>query len=50
MGMTSGAALQVPASSLWKMLVPLAPAQFICSFAGSKINVMINDMSHDLHT
>src|SRR5437868_2988128 len=25
-------------------------AQFICSFAGSNMNVMINDISHDLHT
>jgi MFS family permease len=32
------------------VLVPLALAQFICSFAGSNMNVMINDISHDLHT
>ncbi len=32
------------------MLAPLALAQFICSFAGSNMNVMINDISHDLHT
>jgi MFS family permease len=32
------------------MLVPLALAQFICSFAGSNMNVMINDISHDLDT
>src|SRR6201992_3919714 len=50
MGMTSGAAVEVPASSLRKRLVPLALAQFICSFAGSNMNVMINDISHDLHT
>jgi len=50
MDMTSGAAAEVPASSLKKMLVPLALAQFICSFAGSNMNVMINDISHDLHT
>src|SRR4029077_20547478 len=50
MDMTSGAALKVPASSLRKMLVPLALAQFICSFAGSNMNVMINDISQDLHT
>src|SRR6478609_10735222 len=50
MGMTSGAAREIPASSLKKMLVPLALAQFICSFAGSNMNVMINDISHDLHT
>jgi MFS family permease len=32
------------------VLVPLALAQFICSFAGSNMNVMINDISTDLHT
>jgi MFS family permease len=32
------------------MLVPLALAQFICSFAGSNMNVMITDISHDLKT
>jgi MFS family permease len=48
--MTSAAALGGPASSVRRMLVPLALAQFICSFAGSNMNVMINDISHDLHT
>ena len=48
--MTSATAVQVPASSLRRMLVPLALAQFICSFAGSNMNVMINDISHDLNT
>ena len=32
------------------MLITLALAQFICSFAGSNMNVMINDMSEDLDT
>jgi MFS family permease len=32
------------------MLLPLALAQFICSFAGSNMNVMINDISEDLDT
>src|SRR5689334_6775438 len=32
------------------MLLPLALAQFICSFAGSNMNVMINDISQDLDT
>ena len=50
MDMTSGATVGVSASSLRKMLVPLALAQFICSFAGSNMNVMINDISLDLHT
>jgi MFS family permease len=31
-------------------LAPLALAQFICSFAGSNLNVMINDISRDLNT
>jgi hypothetical protein len=33
-----------------RMLAPLALAQFICSFAGSNMNVMINDISKDLDT
>ena len=37
-------------SSLRKILIPLALAQFICSFAGSNMNVMINDISKDLNT
>jgi MFS family permease len=32
------------------VLIPLALAQFICSFAGSNMNVMINDMSRDPDT
>ncbi|MFI9810045.1 MFS transporter [Streptomyces sp. NPDC052301] len=32
------------------MLAALALAQFICSFAGSNMNVMINDISKDLDT
>jgi MFS family permease len=32
------------------VLIPLALAQFICSFAGSNMNVMINDISEDLDT
>src|SRR5690242_21041640 len=31
-------------------IAPLSLAQFICSFAGSNMNVMINDISHDLNT
>jgi MFS family permease len=33
-----------------RILAPLALAQFICSFAGSNMNVMINDISKDLDT
>ncbi len=39
-----------PPSAARRMLVPLALAQFICSFAGSNMNVMINDISEDLDT
>jgi len=38
------------AAELRRVLAPLALAQFICSFAGSNMNVMINDMSKDLDT
>jgi len=48
--MASAAAGPASAGSLRRMLVPLALAQFICSFAGSNMNVMINEISHDLHT
>jgi MFS family permease len=33
-----------------RVLAPLAMAQFICSFAGSNMNVMITDISEDLDT
>jgi MFS family permease len=33
-----------------RLILPLALAQFICSFAGSNMNVMINDISRDLDT
>ena len=44
-----------PATASWvgsprAFIVPLALAQFICSFAGSNMNVMISNISHDLHT
>ena len=39
-----------PTDGLRRVLAPLALAQFICSFAGSNMNVMINDISHDLDT
>src|SRR4029450_127053 len=35
---------------LRRVLIPLALAQFICSFAGSNMTVMINDISEDLDT
>src|SRR5881227_662160 len=48
--MTDAADRQTVSASLRKMLLPLALAQFICSFAGSNMNVMINDISKDLDT
>jgi MFS family permease len=39
-----------PALSPRQFLAPLALAQFICSFAGSNMNVMINDITKDLDT
>src|SRR4051812_3850057 len=46
--MTESAAVDVAARR--RFLLPLALAQFICSFAGSNMNVMINDISEDLDT
>jgi len=48
--MTTTADRKAPATSPNKMLVPLALAQFICSFAGSNMNVMISPIKDDLHT
>jgi len=39
-----------PIASPRRILAPLALAQFICSFAGSNMNVMINDITRDLDT
>jgi MFS family permease len=39
-----------PALARRRFLAPLALAQFICSFAGSNMNVMINDITEDLDT
>ena len=47
---SEGGAVGRPSSALRRVLVPLALAQFICSFAGSNMNVMINDISEDLDT
>src|SRR6187551_1996558 len=48
--MTEIVATGRPSPELRRVLVPLALAQFICSFAGSNMNVMINDISEDLGT
>ena len=42
--------LQRSVAAARRLILPLALAQFICSFAGSNMNVMINDISHDLNT
>ena len=42
--------VQHTASTARKALAPLALAQFVCSYAGSSMNVMINDISTDLDT
>ncbi|MEU3844757.1 MFS transporter [Streptomyces sp. NPDC028635] len=47
--MTEQAARRPPAGPR-QALAALALAQFICSFAGSNMNVMINDISEDLDT
>lgn len=39
-----------PRAAARRILAPLALAQFICSFAGSNLNVMITDISEDLDT
>ena len=48
--MAEGVSVGRPSGSLRRILVPLALAQFVCSFAGSNMNVMINDISEDLDT
>jgi len=42
--------MSASSASARRVLAPLALAQFICSFAGSNMNVMINDISQDLDT
>ena len=44
------AAAERPLASARRLIAPLALAQFICSFAGSNMNVMINDITEDLDT
>jgi len=48
---TAGALPQErPLKAARRLILPLALAQFICSFAGSNMNVMIKDISDDLDT
>jgi MFS family permease len=37
-------------SSFWPIVFPLALAQFVCSYAGTTMNVSITDIAHDLAT
>src|SRR5215208_6372468 len=46
----AGAIVERSRASARTLILPLALAQFICSFAGSNMNVMINDISEDLDT
>ncbi|TCC66424.1 MFS transporter [Kribbella pittospori] len=48
--MAEGVDAARPWSESRRLILPLALAQFICSFAGSNMNVMINDISRDLDT
>jgi MFS family permease len=48
--MSPALAPERPLASARRLLLPLALAQFICSFAGSNMNVMITDISEDLDT
>jgi MFS family permease len=48
--MRDAAAAERPGASARRLIAPLALAQFICSFAGSNMNVMISDITEDLHT
>ena len=48
--MAESASVEKAPAKLRRVLAPLALAQFICSFAGSNMNVMITDMSEDLDT
>ena len=50
MAMSEGGGAAGAAAARRRFLAPLALAQFICSFAGSNMNVMINDITHDLDT
>jgi MFS family permease len=38
------------ASSFWPIVFPLALAQFVCTYAGTTMNVSISSISHDLGT
>ena len=48
--MSSAVAAERPLASARRLILPLALAQFICSFAGSNMTVMIADISDDLDT
>ena len=39
-----------PPAGLTVIVFPLALGQFICTYAGSSLNVAISPIAHDLHT
>jgi MFS family permease len=47
---SGAAAADSSKATIRRLIAPLALAQFICSFAGSNMNVMITDISRDLDT
>jgi MFS family permease len=48
--MAEVATIQTSSQSASGVIVPLALAQFICSFAATNMNVAIGSIAHDLHT
>ena len=48
--MSQSASIPAAQGTARAVLLPLALAQFLCSYAGSSMKVMINDISTDLHT
>src|SRR5579884_1089670 len=43
-------AIAKPTTSFWPIVFPLALAQFVCSYAGTTMNVSISSIAHDLNT
>src|SRR6476469_6713006 len=52
MAQTNNEAVQTAASggNAWAVVMPLALAQFIASFAATNMNVAISSIAHDLNT
>src|SRR5215467_8532783 len=43
-------AVEKTAANFWPIVFPLALAQFVCSYAGTTMNVSISNIAHDLGT